>query len=233
MSYTIAHLFADYGVEAEALSTLGDVFRFTIEPQTNQFDTEVFQIDLMESAPSGRFNLVFCHPKCTRWSDMPNVNPEDHENQIDRAREIARSIGDAYVIENKPRAPLHDPVRLNGRMFGLPIDYERAFESNFPIEQPTYNQPINSKTVTPYYYSDRTTEWWSSVKGVRGDYPKQHIAKNALPSAYTEYIGRQWLESLETRDAEVPQDNNSRAPRKMPDNQRTLVEAGNAGKEDS
>jgi len=232
MSYTIAHLFADYGVEAEALSSLGDVFRFTIKPQTNQFDTEVFQIDLMESAPAGRYDLVFAHPKCAKWCDMPNVDPEDHDNQIDRTREIAQSIGDAYVIENKPRAPLHEPVRLNGRMFGLPIDYERDFESNFPIEQPTYNQPINSKTVTPYYYSDRTTEWWKQVKGVRGDYPKHHIAKNALPSAYTEYIGRQWLESLETRDAEVPQDNNSPAPRTVADDQATLVEVGNGGDSD-
>ena len=232
MNYRIAHLFADYGVESEALSSLGDVFRFTIEQQPNRFDAAAFKIDLMESTPAGRYDLVFAHPKCTKWCDMPNVEPEDHENQIDRAREIARSIGDEYVIENKPRAPLANPVRLNGRMFGLPIDYERAFETSFAVETPAWNQPLNGKTVSPYYYSDRTTEWWKQVKGVRGDYPKQHIAKNALPAVYVEYIARHWLESRDSRDAEVPQDNNSRAPRTVADDQATLVEAGNAGKED-
>lgn len=221
--YRIAHVFADYGAETEALSTYGDVYRFTIDPRPNPFDVEVAQIDLMEETPSIEVHLAFGHPKCARWSDNPGVDPDDHENQIPRAREVCREIADHYVIENKPRAPLLDPVVLNGRMFGLPLAYERAFETSFPVSQPPRERTFAGKTVTPYFYPDRTTEWWHGVKGLRHRYPKEHAAKNALPLAYVDHLCRAWLEATNERDGQVPQDNNSPAPRELPDDQAELV----------
>lgn len=223
--FRIAHLFADHGVEAEALSAFGEVYRFTIDPRPNRSVAETTAIDLMKEPLSGDFDLALLHPKCTKWSDMPDVDPEDHENQIPRAREIGRQIADEYVIENKPRAPLDDPTVLHGRMFGLPIAYERAFEASFPVLQPPQQQTFGEKTVSPYYYSDRTTEWWKATKGYVGDYPKQHLAKNALPAAYVRFVVRSWLESRDTRDAEEVQDNNDPAPRTVPDEQATLIQA--------
>lgn len=223
-TYRIAHLFADYGVEAEALSAYGKIHRFTIDPRPNEFVTETTAIDLMEENPRGRFDFALLHPKCAKWCDMPGVDPDDHANQIPRARELGRRIADEYVIENKPRAPLNDPTVLHGRMFGLPLAYERAFEASFPILQPPQQQTFGEKTVSPYYYSDRTAEWWKATKGYIGDYPKQHLAKNALPAAYVRFIVRSWLESRETRDAEEVQDNNDPAPRTTSDEQATLVQ---------
>lgn len=223
-TYRIGHFFADHGVESEALAAYGQVHRFTIEPRSNEFVTETTAVDLMDETPDVKVNFGVFHPKCTKWCDMPGVDPEDHENQIPRAREIARSVADDYVIENKPRAPLEDPVLLNGRMFGLPIAYERAFETSFPVEQPPQQQTFGGKTVSPYFCSDRTSEWWRAVKGYAGEYPKQHISKNALPAAYVHFLARSWLESLSTRDAEEPQDNNDPAPRKIADEQSTITE---------
>ena len=224
--FRIAHLFADHGVEAEVLAAHGEVHRFTIDPRPNEFVAETTEIDLMEETPRGRFDLALLHPKCTKWSDMPDVDPEDHENQIPRVRELGRRIADEYVIENKPRAPLNDPTVLHGRMFGLPLAYKRAFEASFPILQPPQQQQFGEKTVSPYFLADRTTEWWKATKGYRGDYPKQHLAKNALPAAYVRFLVRSWLESRETRDAEEVQDNNSPAPRKIPENQAKLTDGG-------
>ena len=222
--YQIAHLFADHGVESEVLAAHGEVHRFTIDPRPNPFVAETTAMDLVEETPSGHYDLALLHPKCTKWSDMPDVDPEGHENQIHRARELARSIADEYVIENKPRAPLHEPVTLHGRMFGLPLAYERAFEASFPMLQPPQQQTFGEKTVSPYFLADRTTAWWRSVKGYSGDYPKQHLAKNALPAAYVRFIVRSWLESRDTRDAEEVQDNNGPAPRQIMDDQATLPE---------
>lgn len=222
-TYRIGHFFADHGVESEALSAYGNVHRFTIDPRSNTFVTNTTQIDLMENTPEITLDLGVFHPKCTKWSDMPDVNPDDHENQIPRAREIARTVSDDYIIENKPRAPLENPVLLTGRMFGLPIAYERAFETSFEVEHPPNQQTFGGKTVTPYFYSDRTTEWWKSVKGYTGPYPKQHLAKNTIPAAYIHFLLRSWLESLETRDAKEPQDNNNRAPRKKEPDQTTIT----------
>ena len=226
-TYRIAHLFADHGVESEVLSRFGPVLRFTIKPRPTPFVAETVTMDLMERMPSGQFDLAVLHPRCTDQSDMTSIDgdPDDHENQIPRAREIAEAIAEDYVIENKPRDDLRDPTVLNGKMFGLPIHYERAFETSFPVKSPPRERTLGEKTVTPYYYSDRSTDWWRTVKGYRGDYPKQHLAKNALPSVYVETIVRSWLEARNDRDATVPQDNNGRAPRQVPEDQARLVAA--------
>jgi hypothetical protein len=224
----IAHLFADYGVEGEVLVRVGHVTRFTIDPEPNPFVDETVRIDLMEELPSGRFDLALLHPRCTDVADMTSISgdPEDHANQIPRAREIARSIADDYVIENKPRDDLRDPTVLNGRMFGLPIKYERAFEASFPIKRPPRERELPEKNVSPYFYSDRSKAWWRVVKGYQGDYPKGHLSKNALPRCYVETVVRSWLEARTERDGTVPQDNNTPAPPKVTADQAELSEVG-------
>lgn len=213
-TYRIAYCFADYGVEAEALASIGEVHRFTIDPKPNEFVDETTQVDLMEDTPDAEgFDLWFGHPNCAKYCDMPNVDPDDHEDQIPRARELAESMATEYVIENKPRAPLETPVRLHGRMFGLPLAYERAFETSYEVEQPPIQKTIGGKTVTPYFYPDRTKAWWHTTKGYTGEYPKEHIAKNALPAAYVRFLLRNWLERTNAQDATVPSDNNSPAPK--------------------
>lgn len=222
--YRIAHLFADHGVESEVLSTVGHVTRFTIDPRESLFVDETVQMDLMEETPTGDFDLAFFHSKCSKWADMPGVDPGDHENQIPRAREIAQKIATDYVIENKPRAPLEDATVLNGRMFGLPIAYERAFETSFPVRSPARQQTLGEKTVSPYFFSDRSAEWWRVTKGYVGDYPKEHLAKNALPAAYVQVLVRSWLQARNGRDQEEVQDNNQAAPRKVAEDQADLAE---------
>lgn len=222
MTAVIYHLFCDYGVESEALSAYGDVHRFTIDPEPNEFVASTTAMDLMGETPDGSADLVVAHPACTKWSDMPDVDPEDHENQIPRARELAMSLGDHWIIENKPRAPLNDPVTFAGKQFGLPIAYERAFETSFPVRSPPRERSLGTE-CSPYFYADRSKEWWASVKGVIGDYPKQHIAKNALPAAYVHELGRAWLRAVNERDSKVAQDNNSRAPPRVTADQATLT----------
>lgn len=223
--FRIAHLFADHGVESEVLSAYGEVYRYTIDPRPNPYVTATRQMDLMEEAPEMTFDLAVVHPKCAKWADMPGVDPDDHPDQIPRSRELAEEIAEDYVIENKPRAPLEDPVVLNGRMFGLPLAYERAFETSFPVEQPPRQQALAEKTVSPYFFSDRTHDWWRAAKGYVGEYPKEHLAKNTLPAAYVHFLVRQWLESRETRDAEEVQDNNDPAPREVPPEQASLLQS--------
>jgi hypothetical protein len=227
----IAHLFADYGVESEVLSRLGHVTRFTIDPEPTPFVDETVTMDLMEQIPSGTFDLVLLHPRCTDRSEMTSISgdPDDHANQVPRAREIAEQIARDYVIENKPREDLRDPTVLNGRMFGLPVAYERAFETSFRVKQPPRERALGEKTVSPYFSADRSAEWWQTVKGYRGDYPKQHLAKNALPRVYVEHVVRSFLEARNPRDGTVPQDNNDPAPRTVAEDQSTLADGGRNG----
>jgi hypothetical protein len=217
-------MFADYGTESEVLAAFGTVRRYTIDPEPNAFVAETVQMDLMEEKPDQDFDLVLVHPKCAKWADMPDVDPDDHENQIPRARELAEEIADDYIIENKPRAPLREPTVLHGRMFGLPLAYERAFETTFPVRAPARQQALDEKTVSPYFYSDRSIEWWRATKGYHGEYTKEHLAKNALPAAYVRCLVRSWLRARNEPDMGEVQDNNSAAPREVTEDQATLME---------
>lgn len=224
--YRVGHFFADHGAESEVLAAIGEVVRVTIEPRETPYVTESIEADLVEETPDVQVDLGLFHPRCTDASDMTSISgdPADHANQIPRARELAQEVAEDYVIENKPRDDLRDPTMLHGRMFGLPIAYERAFETSFPVKTPARHAQLAEKTVTPYYYSDRSRDWWAAVKGYRGDYPKQHLAKNALPAVYVQTLLRSWLEARNDRDGTAPQDNNSPAPREVADDQAELPE---------
>ena len=190
----LGHFFADHGVESEALAGYGDVIRFSIEPNAS-IHTETVQMDLSEQIPDVSIDLGLFHPPCTVWSTMPGANKDgDAPNLIPRAREIARETCEHWIIENKPGAPLENPTVLNGKQFGLPIEYERAFETSFSVPSPPRQQSLDTET-SPFYYSERSLGWWKSVKGVRGNYPKEHVAKNALPLCYVDFLVRAYLDA--------------------------------------
>jgi hypothetical protein len=187
----ILHAFADHGVESEALATYGDVTRASIDPRPNDVSDAV-RADATELPfAAGTFDLALFHPPCTAYSDMPSADA-DAVDMIPEARAEAARVADEWVIENKPAAPLRDPVVLDGKRFGLPVEYARAFETSFRVPEPPRQQTLGTET-SPFFFSERTAAWWRSVKGVRGDYPKDHLAKNCLPLAYVHYLARAWL----------------------------------------
>lgn len=197
----ILHVFADHGTEAEVLQDFGTVTRYTLNPRAYDH-SHVIRGDASdpEKLPFeyGSFDLVVAHPPCTAWSDMPSANKDgDAPELIDEAREIGRLYGDHYIIENKPTAPLQDSKKtvLEGRMFGLPIRYERAFETSFPVDQPPTIGHLGSKAETsPFFYSERSPEWWAAAKGYpTGKYPKEHMAKNCIPAPFVRHLVRSWL----------------------------------------
>lgn len=205
----ILHCFADYGVESEALACYGDVVRIGIEARdTNESDpitADAYQLPFDDDTT---FDLGFFHPVCKRWASLTSISgdPDDHPNQIPRAREIGEQFCDHYVIENKPQAPLNDPVVLGGQMFGLPIAYERGFETSFRVPQPPRQKQLGSDSqveTSPFFFSERSKVWWGSVKSYQAErYPKEHLAKNAVPAPYVHYLCRAWLEFYERENGD-------------------------------
>lgn len=197
-TYRILHAFADHGMEDFALSGYGEVTRATLEPEPNPWDSEVRQVDLLEDEPEGQFDLGLWHPVCSKWAGPTGItgDRDDHEDMIPRARELAREHCDHWVIENVPGAPLEDAITLDGRQFGLPIAYRRSFETNFDVPEPPRYGTIGETETSPHYHSERSREWWASVKGypVNAPVPKEHVVKNCLPTAYVHHLMRAWLE---------------------------------------
>lgn len=191
----ILHAFADRGVESDTLTGYGDVTRASIDPHPNESSIIVRADATNLPFAAETFDLALLHPPCTAYSDMPGADP-NAPDLIPEARTEAARVATHYVIENKPAAPLRNPTVLDGKQFGLPIEYARAFETTFRVPQPPRQQSLDTDT-SPFFSSERTTAFWKSLKGVTGDYPKGHIAKNCLPSAYVHFLARAWLRATD------------------------------------
>jgi hypothetical protein len=180
---TILHAFADEGIETEALAPYGEVTRVGLDPQDTTYTHRVIQSDVRDLDLDTTFDLGLFHPPCYKWTQR---HAEDAENLIPAAREVAREYCDEWIIENQPDAPLHDPVILKGEMFGLPVAYERAFETSYPVEQPSYR---GSYEYRHRVENTRPKSYWGAVKGYsHGEYDGQMLATNATPRAYIDWL---------------------------------------------
>ena len=211
---TILHCFADAGTESEILSEFGDVIRVSIDPEdTNESepvkaDAHLYPEDGEKDwgfpiKESFSFDLGLFHPVCSKWAATTSISgdPDSHENMIPSAQTIAEQYCDHYIIENVQNAPLRDPTILNGRMFGLPIEYKRGFETSFRVPQaPRQGSLLTSMgasdtaETSSFYFSERSKEGWAATKAYDPrPYAKQHMAKNVIPGPYIHYLLRAWL----------------------------------------
>jgi len=183
----ILHCFADEGVETEALSPFGNVTRVGLDPQETPFTNAKVAVDLREVDINDLFTVTFdlglFHPPCYKWTQR---NTETSENLIPLAREIANQYCDHYIIENQPNAPLHDPTILKGEMFGLPVAYERGFETSYPVEQPCFRSNYQYRHRVE---NTRPKAYWGAVKGYTHTlYDGQTLRTNATPRAYINWL---------------------------------------------
>jgi DNA (cytosine-5)-methyltransferase 1 len=131
---------------------------------------------------------------------------------IHDVRVLLMAAGKPWVIENVSGAKrdMQDPVKLSGGMFGLGVDRPRLFESSFTIRVPKFKRP---ETVIGIYGKNhdgrrlwtrsdgsilraaRTLEEGHRAMGI--DWMVWHELTEAIPPAYTEFIGRQLIEQLE------------------------------------
>jgi hypothetical protein len=196
----ILHVFADTGVECEALDAYGDVTRVGIEPEPNPYTDELIACDARELALDQTFDLGLFHPPCQRWTPGSKMQgtSADHEDLIPVARELAREYCDNWIIENVPQAPLHDPTVLNGGMFGLPLHYERAFETNYHVPQPPRQTQLGRPNNEFKKHHDNggfqgCKALWKSAKGYTHDWPAKPLKRSGIPRTYINYVIRPLL----------------------------------------
>jgi len=200
MDWDILHVFADTGVESEALAAYGNVTRVGIDPVDNPYTDTLITADARELELNQTYDLGLFHPPCQSWTPGARMNgtTENHPNLIPVAREIAKRYTDNWIIENVPGAPLNDATVLNGGMFGLPLHYERAFETSYHIPKP----PRQTQLGRPNDKFERhhenggfqgQIELWKSVKGYSHNWPSKPLKRSAIPRAYINYLVRPLL----------------------------------------
>jgi hypothetical protein len=166
------------------------------------------------------FDLIHASPPCQGYS--PHVSSrssewvptlgKDEPQLIDVVRGLMRACGKPYVIENVmgARKELLSPVLLCGSMFGLSIARHRLFETSFPVDllphPPCKGIAKAAAAERGWEYRDMsvtgkgrrkgTASRWSELLDVRHGMTQSELAE-AIPPAYTQWIGEQFAKDVE------------------------------------
>ena len=144
---------------------------------------------------------------------MTNRHGSDEPELIADVRDMLEASGVPYIIENVcgARPHMQNPMMLHGGHFGLNVYRPRLFESNMMLMSPTPASPPKDAAAVYGRREDRRLLWtradgselraaslgeartamqmpWASWNGCR----------EAIPPAYTEFIGRQLIDQLVT-----------------------------------
>lgn len=162
-----------------------------------------------------RETFAFIHgsPPCQHDSDCQRIQGNEHPDLIGPTREALELTGLPYVIENVGGAEtkLKNPVELCGAMFGLHTYRHRYFEAGGgftfeapahpphlrptvkmgrPLEEGDFYHAVGNFSGVPYVRRDMDVPWMNR-DGIR----------ECIPPAYTEYIGKQFMQQLIKKEA--------------------------------
>lgn len=158
------------------------------------------------------FDAIHASPPCQRHSSLcrgTKGNLEDYPDLIRETRSLLEATGLPYVIENVPAAPLLNKVTLCGEMYGLNVIRHRIFETNWILPQPAHKphrgrvngwrhgQKFQGPYVGVYGHGGGKGDLddWREAMDVWWMETRPEMAQ-AIPPAYTEYIGSELLKVL-------------------------------------
>ena len=198
-------LFCGAGGAAVGYARAGfEVVGVDIKPQPHYpFDfvlADALQVLGYAEEPGTGFDAIHASPPCQGY--MTGGTHWPAPRLIEPVRRLLEPTGLPYVIENVPGATLRADFVLCGSMFGLGIKRHRWFEVNWPHSPWTfacdhsrkitgvYGRPHGKAGAWPGMLpSNKAT--WSREMDV--DWMTTDELTQAIPPAYTEYIGGQLL----------------------------------------
>lgn len=192
-----------------------DVVGVDINPQP-RYPFEFIRADAMEiladRAFLNQFDAIAASPPCQAYSPL-NALPStkashEHPDLIAPTRAALRAWGGPCVIENVMAAPLDKvhSIVLCGCMFGLRTYRKRRFEpGGLSLSAPPCN-PHTARTATKRRRELWNQGWHVSITGDVGtyvgpeamgiDWMNGNELSEAIPPAYTRFIGEQLLVHL-------------------------------------
>ncbi|WP_308491055.1 hypothetical protein [Microbacterium terrisoli] len=187
-----------------------EVVGVDIEP-IDDYPFEFHQSDAIEyvRAHGNEFDAVHASPPCQPHSALTKGTNKGrtYTDYIKETRLALWALNKPFIIENVQGAPIRRDVVLCGEMFGLNVIRHRYFEVHgFPSEQPVHI-PHRGRVRGwrhgryfdgPYLavHGDGggkgTVAEWQTAMGIDWTSDRKNLAE-AIPPAYTEFIGRQLL----------------------------------------
>ena len=195
-------LFCCAGSAARGYEAAGfEVVGVDIEPQPN-YPFEFHQADALTFPLSG-FDAIHASPPCQAFSlgSISAGTRHKHPDLIEPTRRRLSSAGVPWVMENVPGAPLQAPAKLCGAMFGLPLVRIRHFESSFYLLTPA---PLKRETGRDFICLAGNARKKGQTNAVAlqalglpsGVRMTRYEINQAIPPAYTAFIGRQLMQQV-------------------------------------
>jgi DNA (cytosine-5)-methyltransferase 1 len=161
-------------------------------------------LEFLAGVKPGEYDLIHASPPCQGYSLTQRLWRRDHAQLIEVLRAHLVFAQTPYVIENVPGAPLLTPITLCGAMFGLRVYRHRLFETSRFLAAPSCpGHPTPAvKCGRPVRDGDfvQVVGHFSGVGVARRamgiDWMTRDELSQAIPPAYTEWIGRQLLATL-------------------------------------
>jgi hypothetical protein len=171
-----------------------EVVGVDIAPQPN-YPFEFVQADAewWLNAQGWAFDAVHASPPCQGYANvtMWTGNQDDHPKLIAPMRAHLNATGLPWVMENVRTKELRNPIVLCGSQFGLKVIRHRYFESNLSL--PWMMPACDHRGALPFMHKGERAyadamgcDWMAAVE-----------ARQAIPPAYTEWIGKQVLGVLD------------------------------------
>lgn len=206
MKPRLLDLFCGAGGAAMGYHRAGfEVVGVDIKPQP-RYPFEFIQGNVLTlELPLYGFAVIHASPPCQAYSSLNRLGKQSHLERyalIEQVRERLGHSGLPYVIENVVGAPLDAPIRLCGSSFGLDVQRHRFFECSFAALAP----PCQHKGKSIGVYGDHpqiskgmnrahTLKEAAHAMGI--DWMEWPELCEAIPPAYTEYIGGILMQRLQ------------------------------------
>jgi DNA (cytosine-5)-methyltransferase 1 len=176
-----------------------------------QADALEYLAGLIESGEIEEFDAIHASPPCQRYTKAARIHQSAmrHPDLVEPTREMLERSGRPYVMENVMGAPLNISVMLCGLMFGLRVLRHRLFESSLLLLAPFHPKHPDGALVHARGSYDRGQGRFVCVVGhnfcpkagsaaMGGlDWMLRDEMAEAIPPAYTEFIGRQLIEAIQ------------------------------------
>jgi DNA (cytosine-5)-methyltransferase 1 len=146
------------------------------------------------------FDVIHASPPCQRYS-VASSNKADYPDLYEPIRTRLSFLTTPWVIENVIGAPYASGFVLCGSMFNLPVRRHRNFETSWLHLMGLRCDHANQGRAITITGHGGGVESKHSKKGIRAEWPEYmgmlwatpKECTQAIPPAYTEYIGRELL----------------------------------------
>jgi DNA (cytosine-5)-methyltransferase 1 len=198
-----------------------DVVGVDIQAQPH-YPFKFIQSDALEylASHANEYDVIHASPPCQGYTELKSVWQNDptyaarHPRMIPRVRDMLQSLGKPYIIENVKGAAreLNAYVVLCGYIFGLKTYRHRYFEISPFILVPSHLKhpekcPPSGRGRSEKFGMISVTgnggapnlgmPYLEYARGAMGiDWMNRHELSEAIPPAYTQYIGSRLLEII-------------------------------------